>query len=409
MLKRQFDPQQPHRAVTYLRMSSDEQNPRSPEQQLAEIRRRLAILNYNWPIVKVYSDAAITGRLTRKRPQYQQMLRDIKSGAVQADLILVDTTDRLGRIEELPEILRRLRQRHGVLLLSALNNFLDPTTPQGRALEMVECLRATEENRAKAHMVVRSKLDLVEQGKWPGAAAPFGYMLEGVMRQLNGRDEIDYYRVVPDPRTRWIIAALFQKARETFWGAVRLTKWLNAHPDILAELKPFHFTTVGRWLDNPLYKGELWWNVHCTGIIDDVRVVEKNPDAEIVRKLDFCEPLVCSELWDEVRALRAARSARVLQSRQSTAEARQTTITVARGLALKYLLSGLVFCECGLRMVASSTTAFTTKAGETRRYTSYVCPGFRDGACENRCRIPEAWLRRTVVAALRDMLFPTIS
>ena len=43
MLKRNFDPNKPYRAVTYLRMSDEKQNPRSPDQQLAEIRRWLRV------------------------------------------------------------------------------------------------------------------------------------------------------------------------------------------------------------------------------------------------------------------------------------------------------------------------------------------------------------------------------
>ncbi len=63
MLKRQFDPQKPYTAVAYLRMSDAQQNPRSPDQQLAEIERCLRNLKHPWHIVKIYRDDAVKGEL----------------------------------------------------------------------------------------------------------------------------------------------------------------------------------------------------------------------------------------------------------------------------------------------------------------------------------------------------------
>ena len=146
MLKRVFDSKLVYRCIAYLRMSSDQQNKRSPEQQIDEIQRRLKALGHNWIIVKVYRDDAMSGRYIRKRRGYQQMLQDVKTGAVQVDIILVDTIERFGRVEELPGIRKDLFERHGVLVLTADANFADPNTPQGKALGMFEAMRATEDS-----------------------------------------------------------------------------------------------------------------------------------------------------------------------------------------------------------------------------------------------------------------------
>lgn len=84
-------------------------------------------------IVKIYRDEAKSGKYLRKRNGYQQMMRDLKTGTVVADLILVDTLERLGRVEELPSIRKDLLDRHGILVLTADSNFADPNTPQGEA------------------------------------------------------------------------------------------------------------------------------------------------------------------------------------------------------------------------------------------------------------------------------------
>src|SRR4051812_175664 len=119
MLKRTFEFNRVYDVVLYLRMSSDQQNKRSPEQQKAEINRTLKRLKLPWRIVKVYRDEAKSGRLLRNRKGYQQMMRELKSGIVKASLILVDTIERFGRVEELPGIRKELDERFGILVLTA--------------------------------------------------------------------------------------------------------------------------------------------------------------------------------------------------------------------------------------------------------------------------------------------------
>lgn len=410
MLRRTFNPDLPHQAVLYLRMSSDLQNKRSPDQQEDTIRQCMAKRGLNWKAVKVYRDEAKSGRLTRNRPQYQQMLRDIQSGTLQVDLILVDTLERFGRVEELPTIRKMLYETHGVLVLTADSSFADPTTTAGMALGFVESMRATEHGRILGHNVLRGKRDTAKLKRWPGGPCPFGFMLKSVMKVENGREVVDHSMLVPDPKSAWIITLLFKKADETSWGTNRLAKFLNACEDISDSLKPFHPSTVGRWLDNPIYYGELLWEKNCTGIAGGQRVVERNQVAEWLRIPEFCEPLVERELWDRVQAKRALRRKRTSQARNSNGNSPKQIEAPAPGISLKYLLSGLIYCDdCGLRMTLSSSGGYKTASGEMKRYPSYVCPGYIAGNCKNGKRVPEQWLREVVIFRLRERLFPVAS
>lgn len=407
MLKREFEPQRPYRVVLYVRMSSDRQNPRSPDQQIEEIKRRLQALGYSWVIVVVYRDDAQSGRYLRKRKGFQKMLRDLKTGTVVADLILVDTLERLGRVEELPMIRKELFERHGILVLTADTNFADPNTPQGKALGMVESMRATEDGRIKAHNVLRGKRDAAQRKHWPGGAAPFGYKLQSVMKLEHGRQVVDHCVLVPDPEKAWIVQKMFDLVERTSYGTTRLAKALNADPDIPEEYKPFQPETLGYQLDSEIYVGDLRWGQTMTGVVDDTRVVEASAAADILFVPEFCEPLVSREQWRSVQAIRSVRRQRALEARRRTAEAGGKQITApAPGLTLNYLLSGLLFCECGLRMTACSTGEYTAKDGTTRRYVSYVCPGYLGGHCENSTRVSEEWVRSVVIEKLRARLFP---
>jgi len=406
MLNRVFDPMIAYRVLIYARMSTKSQNVRSPEQQIQEIERRLEQLKYPWKVVKIYEDKGISGRYQRKRQQYQQMLRDVKSGTMQIDLILVDTLERLGRTDDLVEIRRDLLNHDGVLVLTADSNFADPNTAQGRALGMVEAMRATEDGRVKAHNVLRGKRDAALLKHWPGGPPPLGYKLQSVLTTVRGREEVDYCLLVPDPETRSIIQLLFETAEQTSFGVVKLAKWMNANPLIDSKFKPFTFASVGYWLDNTIYYGELTWAKNATGIIDDTRVLEPNAPADVVRVPGFCEPIVTRECWDNVQAIRQVRRERLAASRSKCEVDGKKISALAPGLSTRYLLSGLLFCDCGLRMVASATGPYVTKCGEERRYASYVCPGYLDGRCTNGTRVPEEWIRSAVVGKLRERLFP---
>src|SRR5262249_10567464 len=160
-LKRQVDLGKPLRAALYLRMSSDRQNPRSPEQQRDTIEATVRRLGLPWTIDAVSTDSGVSGKLVRNRPGFQRMLRDIRPGAVVADAILVDPFERFGRGEGLDGPRRGLLLRHGVVVLTADTSFTDPTSTAGRLVSAFEGLRATEENRVKAHNVPRGKRDAV--------------------------------------------------------------------------------------------------------------------------------------------------------------------------------------------------------------------------------------------------------
>ena len=410
MLRRDFDPKKPYGAVVYLRMSSDQQNARSPDQQLDEIQRRIKAMNLPWRIIKEYRDAGISGRLVRKRLGFQDMLQDIKTGAVKADIILVDTIERFGRVDELPAIRKELYQKSGILVLTADSNFADPNTPQGKALGMFEAMRATEDGRIKAHNVLRGKRDAALQKHWPGGPPPFGYKLQSVMTEVNGCAAVDHRILVRDPATDWIIALLFTKAVESGWGTVRLAEFLSNHPDIPRKLTPFHAATVGHWLSNPIYYGELLFCKTSTDIIDDARVVEQNAEEDRLSVPGFCEPIVTREQWDTVNSLRSLRREQIRRQRRKAHEGNGKLIAPpAPGMVLKYLLTGLVRCGlCGRSMTPSSSGNYKGKDGQPKRKVSYVCPGYPLHICTNGRRIPEKWLRQVIVAKIQERLFPWV-
>jgi DNA invertase Pin-like site-specific DNA recombinase len=405
MLKHNFDPARPHRYVCYRRVSSDQQNPRSPEQQGDTIEATRQRCGYPWVHVSDYTDVAISGRYVAKRPEFQRMIADIRSGRLCVDLILVDTFERFGRAEELADLRRELFQKHGVLVLTADTQFADPNTVAGKALAAFESIRSTDDTRIKAHNVLRGKRDAARLGHWPGGRPPFGFMLDSVFTERHGRPELDHCRLVPNPESAWIMAKLFTLAA-TGRGANRLARLCNDDPAVPEKYKPFLATTVDRWLSNPIYCGHLRWEQTCTDIVDDARVSQRNSPEDVLHVPDFCEAIVSREVFDAVQAIRRVRGDRVRRAKEARKlNAGKQIAAPAPGLALTYPLSGLVECAiCGRAMVASAGAAYTTTSGTTRRYPTYACPGYMTGVCTNSTRVPETWLRESIINLITSRL-----
>jgi DNA invertase Pin-like site-specific DNA recombinase len=400
MINHEFKPDRTYRYVMYARMSSDRQNPRSPDQQFEEIKSRIQRLGYPWVYINSFRDDGVSGRMI-KRPGLDKMLAGIRSGQLKVDLVLLDTMERLGRNDELGSLIRDLRVNHGVLVLTADRSFADPTTPEGEFYNLFEATRAVGENRIKSYQVLRGKRDKVRRGFWTGGAPPFGYRLEYCIGNEQSRQVNNGSKLVVDPVEGPIVQKLFRRAIETHHGTVRLARWLNKLPEMPEQRKPVHEATVRYWLNQRIYTGSYVWEKHCTDIRNDARVIRANPECQWVQYSGFCDPLVSNEEFNSVQAIFASRR----RQRAGTAknQAGKLIQPLAGGISLVYPLSGLVVCgECGGHM-RPMTSGRKSKAGNT--YCYYSCStSLTSDSCKNRTCVPERWLRQVVINQVRNRI-----
>jgi DNA invertase Pin-like site-specific DNA recombinase len=405
MLDRKYDPTRPYRFARYGRMSDLSQNKRSPDQQFITIDETISRFGYPWRHIASYRDDGVSGRYVRKRPGLQRLLRDIEAGLLQIDLIVVDTLERLGRAEEIAELRRKLFTDYGILVVAADNGFCDPTGVVGKAVGMVEQIRSTENTRISRHNVLRGKKDAARLRRWPGGPTPFGFKLKPVVNEAVSPPEV-YNVLEPEPREAAALQMAFRRAADTGEGDLRLSRWWNRSPDIPADFKPISPFTMGYRLSNRIAVGELVWGANRTGVVNDTRVVEPNPDgAEVIA--DFCPAIVGADLFERVQHLREARSQQIQQSRRRQRDAGSADKWIqpqSRGLTLKYLLTGLVRCGCCNASMRPVPSGRQSKAG--RHYTYYTCPRHYNGACANGRHISEEQLREAVISRLRARLFP---
>lgn len=410
MIDRQLDYHAPADAYVYSRMSDGHQNKRSPEQQLDMINRKVRELSCNFRIVRVFTDRAISGRKTRRRPGLMSMLQALGHPNNRVSIILVDELGRLGRSDEIQDIKSRLGNRHGIRVLSALNNFADPFQLSGQVLDSMGQIIAKQENRTKAHQVVRGKIDAVRMKHWPGGKPPFGMRLQPFYKEERGRQVLDYSILVSDPETRFIVLHAFERAAQTGWGETLLMADLNQDKRIPDKYKPITTASLRSWFRNPIYRGDYEWNKLATDYMGDRRVTAENDQEKWISVRDYCEAIVSRDLWAEVEQLRHHRREIHEQKNHSRhhEESLDSATRIGRGVALRYLLSGLVVCAiCKRAMQVTSCGGYTLQSGELRRYEKYYCPGSRSGKCTNTTTIPEKWLRREVVSRLLRRLFHT--
>ena len=412
MITTTFDPDRPLRYVRYGRMSGEEQNPRSPDQQFDEIdRTKRKHGRDNWVHVKTFRDNAISGRFLSRRPEFRQMCDEIRSGRLDVDLILVDTIERFARLDDLPAIREELRKKHGVLVLTADTGFTDPTSAVGQIYGAVEAIRASSAAAQKAHDVLRGKIDVVMMKRWPGGPPPCGYQLEArteTIRRQNGKKIETTYRVlVPDPATADIPKRVYELAHDNGWGRIQIARELNSDPDFVAKHGKVNESLVGSIMTNTIYKGVCRYNYLATDIEDDRRIIRKKDPIDVIYVEEFCEGIVQTHIVDKVHADAQSRSEAVLKMRATKEQADGKQIQpVAPGLILVYPMTGLVRCaDCGAAMSPSKSGA---KSKKSTSYYYYRCPCAKDDRCSNKLYLRGPWLWDTVITQLRDVV-PALS
>ena len=354
------------RAALYARYSSDRQNERSIEDQLAVCRRHAAARG--WDVVATFSDAAISGAAMANRPGLQALLTSAGAGVF--DLVMVEDEDRLARnLEHQAHVFNRLKL-HGVAI-ATLGSDKIGILEVGLKGVMAELYLVNLSQKTSRGMRANAEQGLATGSRLYGyRSAPGGEVTivedeATIVRRIcadyvagaTGRDIAAALNAegVPGPRGGAWNASSINGSRQRGNGIL--------HTDLYAGVKVWNRmevrkdTATGKRL--PIMKPESEW---------------RRTPAEALR-------IVPQDLWDQVRARKAAEG---LSRPHQLANARKPGI-----------FTGLVKCGwCGAS------------------YTSYndgrlICAGHRERgqtACANRRLVRRAWLEERVLEGLRTRL-----
>jgi len=158
------------RAAIYARISQDTEGTELGVTRQQDDCRREADRR-GWDVEQVYIDNDVSATKSKRRPAYQDMLRDIRTGRIQA--VIVWSMDRLTRTPRELEDIIDLADRQG-LALANVGGHTDLSTPAGRAFARSLGAFARLETDNLATRLRRKFQEKAEKGE-PHGYSPFGF------------------------------------------------------------------------------------------------------------------------------------------------------------------------------------------------------------------------------------------
>ncbi|MFN4283469.1 MAG: recombinase family protein [Alphaproteobacteria bacterium] len=327
------------RIALYARFSSDQQNPRSTDDQLALLRieaRRL-IAAHGGEIVGEFHDDELSGKFDFNRSDYQRMLAACRAGEV--DCVLVEHTDRLAR--DLESTAGRVKRfKHWGVELRVLGASAPLTAIETLARGLVDQIAI----EGLPDKVRRGQRGAVERGRLPGGL-PYGY---AVAREIGEDGELVRGLRRIDEAQAAVVRRIFAEFAAGK-GVKAIVRDLNAEGVPTARGGKWNVSTVAGGagkgqgiLLNETYIGRVHFLKRTYPTDPETGRRESRANARrdwvTIDRPDL--RIVDDDLWARAQAARGPASAPGARSRRPRA---------------RWLFAGLVFCGvCGAPMTVVS-------------------------------------------------------
>lgn len=221
-------------------------------------------------VYKIYKDAGISAKDMEHRPQFQEMLKDMKEGKL--NYIVAYKLDRITRsVRDLEELISVLEQYNCFLLCD--RDDVNTSTANGRFfVRMLTVLSQLEIEIVSE----RTKFGLngaIKSGHIPGQR-PFGYK--------SAEDK----RMVIDNATRPYVEKIFDMYLEgkSFQQIANYFKENNIYPK-----KNWKDTTIQKIIDNKIYMGDY----------EQYKRIGKQKNLEPIVYMNVVEPIISRAKWEE--------------------------------------------------------------------------------------------------------------
>ena len=367
----------PKRAALYLRVSTGRQaagDVSIPSQR--ELTRRYCEAQ-GWVVVEEYVEPGASATDDR-RPVFQRMLEEARSGQRRFDVICIHSFSRFYRNGAEMELTIRNLRKQGVEVVSTTQP--TGTDPSQELMRQIIGVFDEYTSRENGKNVSRAMRESAKQGFWNGASPPLGYrIVEAERRGTKVKKKLEVDPV--NAETVRLIFNLYARGDGTGGplGVKGVTVWLNEHGYRTRKGATFGVGPVHGILTNRCYATGKWpYGVRSsrTGELHDpTNIVEI--DVPVIIPLD---------LFEQVQARLARNNPKVTPPR------------VVNGPTL---LTGLATCAtCGSGM----TRTGTTRRGRSYRY--YSCAGCQQKGkqhCKGR-HIPMEKLDSRVIDGIAEQI-----
>lgn len=218
--------------VIYTRQSIDKKDGVSIETQI-EVCRKIS------PEAQVYTDKGYSGKNT-ERPELQRLIEEIKLG--QVSKVVVYRLDRISRNIIDFYTLYETMQEHDCSFQSASEAF-DTSTTIGRAMMGILAVFAQMERENIQQRVKDSYYNRIQDGRWSGGPAPFGY--------VNGKNEYGTSTLIPDENLEAVKLAFDMYASSVNISLSQIADELRNRGYTSKSI--INVSTISRLLRNPIY------------------------------------------------------------------------------------------------------------------------------------------------------------
>ncbi|WP_422028621.1 recombinase family protein [Pyruvatibacter mobilis] len=329
------------RAIAYVRVSTTRQadNELSIPDQLTRLKAYCE--QHGLTYVREYIDPGASAR-DDNRPQFQQMLADIKSGAVKCDLLLVHSfsrffRDRVGFVYHQAKLAKL-----GVRLMSVTQPTED--SAEGDFVRDMFASFDAYQSASTGKDVQRTMLENARRGFWNGSMPPYGYVTT-VTERIGNKDK---KKLAIEPKEAEVVKLAFKlylhgDGKSGPLGIKDVTSYLNERGFRNRNGNPFRVQVMQQLLRRTDYIGEHYFNKL------DSRTGALRPRDEWV--LMPVPRIVDDYTFHQV---------------QAQLEMRNPKMTPPRVVNTPTLLTGVARCEsCGAPM--------RLRTGKGGRYRYYTC------------------------------------
>ena len=257
-------------AGVYIRVSTEDQA-REGFSLGEQEEKLLALCKFkDLEVYKVYKDAGISAKDMEHRPQFQEMLKDMKDGKI--NYIVAYKLDRITRsVRDLEELISVLEQYNCFLLCD--RDDVNTSTANGRFfVRMLTVLSQLEIEIVSE----RTKFGLngaIKSGHIPGQR-PFGYK------------SADDKKMIIDNATRPYVEKIFDMYLEgkSFQQIANYFEENNIYPK-----KKWKDTTIQKIIDNKIYMGDY----------EQYKRIGKQENLEPITYMNVVEPIISRAKWEE--------------------------------------------------------------------------------------------------------------
>lgn len=299
------------------------------------------------------------------RDVLQEALRDAKAG--EYDILVAYKDDRIGRrMWEIGAYVMTLKN-YGVDIFTVKDGCISPESDDIMG-QMMLALRYGNAQKSSSDTGMRVKdtaQKLVQQGKFMGGSAPYGYKLE-LSGEISKHGRALHHLVVA-PEQAEVVQYIYELSLNKEYGSARIAKILNSH-EIYKNLAPndkWKSTTITSILTNPIYAGYTAYkrreriNGKYRRLDSSDWVISSKPDERIA--------IIDEDDWNKAQERRKRRGDKYLKNTEHK-DAR----VIKRNDGMLALIDVLYCGYCGCKMTNGSKYNYWTIKSTGEKRTSKI-------------------------------------